>query len=228
MATRVIDLSHWNTVPESLRPAAEAGVWGVIHKLTEGISSVDETVVARQFLARDAGMLFGLYHFLRPGSMQDQVDHFLYTAESLGLVDSMTLFAADHEDPNVSIDDLAEFLARLEAQSGRSAVIYSGHVLKEQLGGKARLDLSARRLWLAQYSSAPTIPPGWPSYWLWQFTDQGSVPGVIPPTDCNAYAATRTALEAEWPGIGLMPPVTPQVIVRVIAPPGVVVIVEEG
>lgn len=72
----IIDLSHYNVV-ESLVPTAQAGIRAVIHKATEGMGSLDEKCAARRYLAGEADMMWGLYHFLRPGSMEDQAENFL-------------------------------------------------------------------------------------------------------------------------------------------------------
>ena len=130
----VIDLSHHNTIPDSLKDTAQSGVIGLIHKATEGGSYVDPTVGARQYLATDAGLLWGLYHFLRPGDQVAHANHFCDVAEVYG--DSMTLLAADYEDYEVSLTDLIVWLLVVEQRMGRRPVIYSGHVLKDKLEGK--------------------------------------------------------------------------------------------
>src|SRR5215471_10072334 len=93
----VIDLSHWNVV-ESLIPTATAGIKGVIHKATEGMGSIDDKCAARRYLADEAGLKWGLYHFVRPGSMSDQVENFLDRAKSAGVYDDRTLVVLDWED----------------------------------------------------------------------------------------------------------------------------------
>src|SRR5262245_36970475 len=124
----VIDLSHHNVIPESLLPAKQSGIVGCIHKLTEGSSYVDDKVASRLYLAKKAGMLWGLYHFLRPGDVEQQAEFFLDKAHELGVIDADTLLAADHEDEGVSGQELKAFLDALEEMSGRSPVVYSGHV----------------------------------------------------------------------------------------------------
>jgi lysozyme len=226
----VIDLSHHNVIPDNLVITKQSGIYGLIHKATEGTSYVDDKVENRFFLAKEAGMLWGLYHFVRPGSMEKQVDHFLAVATEVA--DDNTLFALDWEDPGVSLNDAVEFMQRLEEITEHSPVLYSGHVLKEALGGKADPRLSKYRLWLAQYTAGtPTIPPGWGNYWLWQYTDTGKIPGVTPPTDCNAYSGTAELLRYEWSGLPMphpMPKPEPEEIITitVTVPPGVEVIVK--
>lgn len=219
-----IDLSHHNAIPSSLQPAADAGIVGVIHKCTEGISHVDDKADARWYLAKEAGLMWGLYHFVRPGSMAAQVDFFLENAAEIS--DENTLLALDWEDAGVSLDDAVEFMALVEQRTGRAPVLYSGHILKEALDGSADPRLSQYRLWLAQYSSSPTLPPGWDEYWGWQYTDNGSVPGVTPPTDLNAYTGSADDLISGWSGAGEDVEPGPEpgpegIEILVIVPPGV-------
>jgi lysozyme len=227
----VIDLSHHNTIPESLVPAANAGIVGVIHKATEGGSYVDGDVDSRWYLTKEAGMLWGLYHFMRPGDQKAHAKHFVNVATANG--DQYTLLAADHEDAAVSLTDLKTWLAEVERLTGRKPIIYSGHVLKDQLKGKADATLSTYLLWLAQYSSSPTLPPGFSSTWLWQYSDKGSVPGVQAPTDVNAGDAAD--VKARWSG-GAAQPIPPEpqpapspepaeVVIDIATTPGVVVTV---
>jgi GH25 family lysozyme M1 (1,4-beta-N-acetylmuramidase) len=229
--TMVVDLSHWNVVPSSLKPAREAGVVGIIHKMTEGMGGVDATADNRKYLANQAGLEWGLYHFLRPGDMVAQANHFIDNANLANVLDSDTLVAADYEDANVSLAQLQQFMTTLEELTGRQPVLYSGHVLKDKGGGNAQPSLKKYRLWLAQYASKPTLPSGWSKYWLWQWTDNGTIPGIDPPTDCNDYQGSTDQLLSEWAGWGDVQPQpepTPETItIRVIVPPNVVVEVEE-
>src|SRR5262245_33174888 len=229
--SRIIDLSHWNTVPESLQPAADAGVWGVVHKGSQGITVVDDKLASRAYLAKQAGLLFGTYQFVdTSGSMAEQVAHYVDTvsnAQGEAGDAQRWLWALDWEVEDVSLDNAVAFMEQLEEATGRMPVLYSGHVVKDALQGTPDDRLSRYRLWLAQYASKPTLPPGWPSYWIWQWTDQGEVPGIGAPTDCNDYQCDREQLAQEWTGAESAPkPPKPdwkpsKVIVGVRAPKGV-------
>jgi lysozyme len=217
----VIDLSHHNVIPDSLKDTAQSGTIGLIHKATEGGSYVDPTVGARQYLAEEAGLLWGLYHFLRPGDQVAHANHFCDTALLYG--DRMTLLAADYEDYEVSLTDLIVWLLVVEKRMGRRPVIYSGHVLKDKLEGKTYPLLTRYRLWLAQYGPDAVLPNGWDKYFLWQYTDQGMVPGVTPTTDLNDGAEDDVTLN--WEGatddITPLPPEpqpAPKVIVNIQVP----------
>ena len=221
----MIDLSHWNTV-ESLIPAAAAGIKGVIHKATEGEGAIDEKVAARFWLAQEAGLMWGLYHFLRPGDMSDQIGNFLEASQAAGVLDDDTLLACDFEVADIGLDEVCDFLERLAEESERSPVLYSGSFLKDALGGKpASPDLTKYRLWIPHYGvPAPTLPPGYDDYWAWQYSDQGDTPGVGSPVDLNDCKTFDN-----WPGRAEPPIFVPARPVRIAAhvPPssGVVVLI---
>src|SRR5262245_11769941 len=156
LTTEVIDLSHHQTIPQDLSGAKEAGVIGVIHKMTEGNSFIDDKAKARKFLCDEAELRWGIYHFLRPGDMQAQVDFFLHTADDNGCFDGKTLVALDYEDAGVSLADLDEALIYLAKQTSRSPVLYAGGVLKDKGGADAQPGLNIFRLWLSQFANAAT------------------------------------------------------------------------
>src|SRR5882672_4847766 len=101
----VVDVSHWNTITD-WTALASAGIGGVIHKVTEGTTYVDPTYAPRRQQALAAGLVWGGYHFLRPGDPVAQANFFLANAKP----DSHMLLAADHEDSGVSPDNLKLFL----------------------------------------------------------------------------------------------------------------------
>lgn len=226
-----VDLSHHNTIPESLKPAKESGILGVIHKITEGTGFVDSKVDARYRLAQDAGMLWGLYHFVRPGNAETQAAFMVNTAVELGVCDDDTLFCLDYEDKGVSLNDCVEFMNVVEEMTGHKPVLYSGHVLKEALGGKADPRLSKYRLWLAQYGPDYVLPPGWSKFWGWQYTESGTCPGINPPVDLNAYSGKAQDLHKDWSGARnsyiATKPSKSQVTIMIDAPDDVEVIVKK-
>lgn len=200
MKDLVIDLSHWNPV-DSWDAIKDSGIVGVIHKATEGAGYVDDTYHERMAEALEAGLLWGAYHFMRPGNMKDQAQHFV---EAAGEID---IYAADHEDSAVSLEDLKEFLVEVEELTGRVPVVYSGHVIKEQVGNKHDNELANYPLWLAHYTSgSPSWPDNtWPEWWIWQYTDTGSTDGVDGYCDRNRYDGPEDQLIAEWTDIEPVP-----------------------
>ena len=86
----VVDLSHWDEV-DSFKDAKVDGVVGIIHKATESNNYFDPTYNQRKKDALAAGLLWGAYHFLRPGNMKDQAQYFVSKAGK-----NLDLYAADH------------------------------------------------------------------------------------------------------------------------------------
>lgn len=192
-----IDFSHHNGVT-SFEQIAAHGVVGMIAKATEGGSYVDPTYKERIGPAISAGLLWGAYHFLRPGDMKHQAAHFVAAAGP-----DIDIYCADHEDPGVSLGSLKTFLAEVERITGKVPVLYSGNVIKEQLGSVHDAELARCRLWIAHYTSAhaPTWPAAtWPTWWLWQYTENGACPGLTGLIDVNRYQGTAAQLTAEWAG----------------------------
>lgn len=196
---RVVDLSHHNT-PTSFGLAFSVGIRGIIHKATEGTTNADPTYSRRRELASRAGMLWGAYHFFRPGPVGQQVDWFLAHANP----DANTLLCLDHEDPACTIGQVVNFLEVLERRTGRRGVLYSGHLVKEQLGDVVSPYLSHYRLWHAQYGTIPVVQATWNDWWLWQYTGDGVGPpphdiaGLGENLDVNSFAGTEAELRAQW------------------------------
>ena len=207
-----IDLSHWNTIIgdsysaslASLQRAMESGIIGMVHKATENVTYVDDKLKARCDLCRDAGMLFGTYHFLRPGNMGNQVAFYFDQVASVQKFpdeEAGWVWACDYEDPNIPLSQVADFCEQLEAVIGKPPILYTGFALKDKIAaGQDASRLTRYPLWLAHYASQPTLPKGWDKYWLWQYSDKASVPGIVAPTDVNAYEGTAEDLAFEWTG----------------------------
>lgn len=192
----VLDISHHNTIPNDFELAKKFGIRGIIHKATEGTRFKDSKYKARRALAKEAGLLFGAYHFFRPLSVADQVDFFVDACEP----DAEMLVALDHEDAACDVRSVKRFLTLLEEKTGRRPVLYSGHVIKEQLTNVIDKSLGAYRLWHAQYGKSFTVNSSWAQPWLWQFTEHGDVPGVEGEVDVNKYCGTPEQLAKEWAG----------------------------
>jgi lysozyme len=194
----VIDISHWNTIDQAGMDGLKAqGVLGVIHKATENADYFDPTYNDRKAMAIKADLLWGAYHFLRPGDMVAQANWFIDKTGNENI-----LLAADHEDAGVTLNDLKLFLITVENLTGQKAVIYSGNVIKEQVGDNMDPMLENHRLWLAHYSDEPVWPTNiWGSYWLWQYTDKGQLEGIDGELDLDAYGGDEVEapdLIEEW------------------------------
>jgi lysozyme len=201
----VVDIYHGDRVT-SFAQAKQAGICGIIHKASQGAGIVDPRYAARRQRALKAGLLWGAYHFGTHDHVDDQVVNFLTAAAP----DDSTLVALDFE-PNgqdtMALDQARRFLAAVENQLGRKAVLYSGNLIKEQLGATVDPFFGSHRLWLAEYGPVPRVQASWSTPWLWQYSGDGigpdpktvtGIPGAGGCLDCNSYARSSAQLEAEW------------------------------
>jgi lysozyme len=202
----IVDLSHFDNVKD-WDAAKTFGILGVINKATEGPGLTDKTYAVRRKPASDHGLLYGGYHFMRPGDPIAQADHFLEVAMNVAQPDDL-LLALDHEDRGVPLDNVKQWLKRVFDKTGRMPVLYSGFLIKEQLGQRHDDFLMRHRLWLSHFSSQPVWPPNWKAPWIIQFTGDGIGPGphqvpgieIEGGIDLNHFGGTPAELNAEWAG----------------------------
>lgn len=205
-AVRVVDIYHADRI-SSFAKAAAAGVWGIIHKATTGATGKDEKYASRRPRALAAGFLWGAYHWGTNADVQKQIDNFLLTADP----DEKTLVALDYEDTpgnQMTLSQARDFLGGVANRLGRKPVLYSGHLIKDDLGSTVDPFFGSHRLWLAQYGETPVVQASWTTYWLWQYTDstQGPAPNTVPGIpgddkgnlDCNTYDRKKADLKSEW------------------------------
>lgn len=203
---RVVDIYHGDKV-SSFAKGATFGIWGIIHKATTGATGRDDKYASRRKAANDAGLLWGAYHWGTKADVTKQVENFLDYAKP----DDFTLIALDFERTpgnTMTLGQARQFLTLINQKLGRKAVIYSGDLIKSQLGNKKDPFFGSHRLWLAHYNPHPVVQKSWSKYWLWQYTDKttglrpNTVPGIPGDSkgnlDCNSYDGNRQQLKAEW------------------------------
>ena len=202
----VIDISH-HQASVNFDKIKAAGIVGVIHKATQGFTMTDKRYKSRRQKALDAGLLWGAYHFGVGGDGSDQADHFL----NVVVPDKQTLIVLDYEPntqgPTMTLLQAREFVSHVNETVGRFPGLYSGHLIKEQLGNVQTPDpvLSQCFLWIAQYKGPRpiNIPPTWATWTLWQYTDgvAGPDPHTVPGVgqcDRDMFNGTLTNLKKLW------------------------------
>lgn len=75
-------------------------------------------------------------------------------------------------------------------------------VQRKEVSGPSRSEiLSACPFWLAQYGPRAVVPPAWKIWTLWQYTDQGKLPGHgVRNFDRNRFHGTVEDLKRWWVG----------------------------
>lgn len=226
----VIDISHYQNVT-SFEAIKNAGVVGVIMKATEGVSYVDAEYEKHRADAAAAGLAISTYHYLHHGSILEQMDHYLKTVDP----DQGERVCLDFEDVACTINDLRQAIETIrKADETLQITVYSGHLIKEQLGNGYDDVLATTSLWIAQYTSAgsPSWPKGtWPTWTLWQYTDKANVDGIESLVDGNRFNGSAEQC-LKWFGPATEPapgpepePDEPEVVIDITATDGVKVTV---
>jgi lysozyme len=200
----VIDLSHNNANVDLARAKAD-GVQGLIHKATQGTGFSDPTYSGRRDKAKEAGLLWGAYHFATAADPLAQARFFLRVA-NIAPGDILVLdFELNEGNPNntMTLDQARTFVSAVQDSTGITPGLYGGAYLKEQMANTNDETLQACWLWWAQYGPTPDIPPAWPAWTLWQYTDghHGNAPfsvDGIGTCDRDQYQGEAGELQAKW------------------------------
>lgn len=172
-----IDISHWQGFPDFEQVRA-SGVVACIMKATEGTSYIDPNRAQNFIAARDAGIQCCTYHWLKPGDARAQMQFYLSVVDPV-VGERMVI---DYEEDGCALDGLREAVqALLDDPRGLQITVYSGHLLKQQLGSDHDPFLADNTdLWLAQYTTGtPSWPDGtYPHWTLWQYAENGTIPGI--------------------------------------------------
>jgi GH25 family lysozyme M1 (1,4-beta-N-acetylmuramidase) len=212
---KFVDLSHYDDVQDKFAGAVAFGIRGVINKLTEGVGNLDHSAGWRIGPATAAGLLFGVYHFMRPGRIVEQAKWFLQNYRDLQAANPGVFIriALDHETAGVSVDDVKQWLTIVHDATGQWPWLYSySAFLTDQFVAEkvANNDpfFDNIGLWIAAYNDHPHWPPNWERPVAHQYTGDGNglpphnVAGIVivgsKGIDINTYAGTDEQLAADW------------------------------
>jgi GH25 family lysozyme M1 (1,4-beta-N-acetylmuramidase) len=208
-----IDVSHWqNTINWSL--VAGAGKRFAIIKATDGQVQpdgslfIDPRYATNHSGAKAAGLWTGAYHYARPGANANdailEADHF---ASHINLGSGDLNPALDLEESGgLSIPALqawvTTFLGRVTARIGARPMIYTSPAFWKKYMGDSRAlaDAGYTTLWVAHWGVAsPTVPAenwGGRGWTFWQYTSDGTVPGISTRVDLDRFNGTDLATQA--------------------------------
>ena len=155
----------------------------VIIKITEGTSYTNPKWVAQRQTARDAGLVTGFYHFVRPGSMTAQADYFL---SKINLV-AGDILVLDWEDTGVSSADKDAWITHVQKKApGHRVLLYCN---RDFWLNRDKTSFAGDGLWIAQYNGRPGSPGIQAPWLIHQYTSA--------PVDTNlARFRSRAAMRA--------------------------------
>lgn len=200
----LIDLSNNNPSPIAFKKVRSHGVYGMWHKVSEGLHFADPDWPARRSAARAASLRVGGYHFARPGSSgaEAQAAEFCRLLGKVGRRDLHPVL--DLEDAgglsNASLYHWARsFLAHVHERTGVRALTYSGPAFITARHWPETFGTGAG-LWLAEYGPndgsdhGAHIPRPWHKIVAHQYTSVGGVPGIHGPVDLSHASSRRKLL----------------------------------
>lgn len=194
----------------------ETGVDFAFVKLTEGTTYVNPKWVAQRQTARDAGLVVGFYHFVRPGSMVDQADYFL-SQVALRPGDVLCL---DWEDQDVSSAEKDAWISYVQGRTGHRVVLYCNGYFWKTLD---RSSFAGDGLWIATAGYAagePNISSPWV---LHQYSTSGGIDHDVAQFDSRADMLAWAVGEDLMAAVDLTTAAIDAVAKRVLTVDGVIV-----
>lgn len=172
---------------------AASGIRFAAVKATEGAYYQNPYALTDLAQAQAAGLSVAAYAFAIPngnGSSSDPATQAAYLLNYLGTESSTVPIMLDIEynpyggecyglTATAMVSWISAFDADIQAQTGRLPIIYAPPGWwSDCTGGSAAF--SQVPLWVPDYSStgSPSLPAGWTSWTLWQYTSTGTVPGI--------------------------------------------------
>lgn len=129
-----------------------SGMDFVFIKITEGKSYTNPKWVEQRKTGREAGLVTGFYHFVRPGSMKAQADYFL---SKINLV-AGDILALDWEDGGVSNGDKDEWIKYVQDKAPDHKVVLYCNV--DFWLNRDTTSFAGDGLWIAHYNGKPGKP----------------------------------------------------------------------
>ncbi|ONK14409.1 lysozyme [Streptomyces sp. MP131-18] len=204
-----IDISHWQGAINwgSVRNAGIQFAW---MKATEGTNFKDSRFNTNYPAAHAAGVIRGAYHFARP-NVSNGATQANYFASNGGAWsrDNLTLpgvLDIEHNPYGAMCYGLSttqmrtwinDFYNTYKARTSRDIVIYTTASWWNTCTGSWTGMAAKSPLWVAHWTTgSPTIPAGFPTWTVWQYTATGRVGGVSGDVDRNKFNGSRERLLA--------------------------------
>lgn len=183
-----IDVSHHNGAI-NWSQVKSAGVQFVYIKATEGRTYTDPTFLTNVKGVKAAGLKVGAYHFANPANRaSDDAANFINALKKIDY-DLMPVLDLESAPTGMTAAQLVawakDFLSRVEAATGKRAMIYTGVWFANKYAG-FNSALADRPLWVSYYKTTlPSSFAGWTKWTAWQYTDSGKIVGISGNVDLN-------------------------------------------
>lgn len=174
-----MDVSHYQGMIDWKTVAQEGHLGYVYLKATEGASLVDDTYEYNLREARKNGLKVGSYHFFRAQVSQDEQLENMFSTIRAKDQDLLPIIDVEHMNRvshGTFVERLHRFMEAVTRHYGRRPILYTFvNFYNRYLQGEG---FDKYPLMIAFYRDAqPELNDG-RQYVIWQYTAQGSMPGV--------------------------------------------------
>jgi GH25 family lysozyme M1 (1,4-beta-N-acetylmuramidase) len=204
-----IDVSHWQG-SINWTSVKGAGIDFAYVKATEGTTYKDTGFNANYTNSYNAGLIRGAYHFARPNLSNGATQAGYFASNGGGWSkDGKTLpgvLDIEHNPYGAMCYGLSttsmrtwinDFYNTYKARTTRDVVIYTTASWWNTCTGNWTGMSTKSPLWIAHWGvTSPTIPSGFPTWTIWQYTATGRVSGVAGDVDRNKFNGDMTRLQA--------------------------------
>jgi len=198
MKTFGVDVSHWEGLIDW--PVASRWVPFVYYKCTDDVKFIDPSFASNKAGCMAAGIPHAPYHYYQP--LLDpiaQAEHFIRTAGK-----GYSRYIVDLEEPDRVegiTQKLQAFLERVEQLTAIKPAIYTSAGYWNDFIHPKPAWSKDYDLIVANYTQAhlPSLPIGWITWRIWQFSDCWFFPGCTETADANWFNGDLAAARA-WFG----------------------------
>jgi GH25 family lysozyme M1 (1,4-beta-N-acetylmuramidase)/uncharacterized protein YgiM (DUF1202 family) len=190
-----IDVSHWQGTIDWAKVKG-AGKTFVMAKSTEGVGFKDDKYDTNKAGAMGQGIKFGAYHFAQPANDPiKEADWFVNNSSYQRgmLIPTLDLERTGSLGPTALTNWVKAWLGRVDDRLGVKPMIYVSPSFWRSNMNDSRwfADNGYGVLWVAHWgTTSPSVPGsnwGGRSWTFWQYSSDGSVPGISGRVDLNRY-----------------------------------------
>lgn len=177
-----------------------AGVEFAYIRVSDGTGSHDSKFAANWANARAAGVLRGVYQFFRededPIAQADLLLDAMGALEPDDLPPAIDVESVDGASGATIVANVVAWMDRIEAGSGRRAIIYTGRPFWDSNTGSSTA-VNDHALWIPNWGvTCPSISVAWSNWGFWQYSSTGTISGISGAVDRDQFNGDRPALLA--------------------------------
>ena len=154
---------------------------------------------------KQKSLMMGAYHFFDFQSpAQDQASNFLACGLDFSdkanvlppMIDLETESDYLRDNKDACVQSITDWISAVSTQTGRTPVIYTFKWFwNEYLAGTPQF--GSNPLWISAFQpQSPGIPPEWDKYTIWQYSQNGPLPGTSGDVDQDIFNGTLAQLKS--------------------------------